>query len=264
MNPNKSVKKHTDITTSEPQDLQDKVVLITGAAHRIGASIARLLHAQGARLVLHYRASRESAHRLQEELNSQRKDSVVLVQADLMDSKKLTAVVRNAVSAWKRLDVLVNNASTFHPTAIGAVSEQQWDDLIGTNLKAPFFLSQAAAPHLAESNGCIVNIVDIHADRPLKNYPVYSMAKAGLVMLTKALACELGPDVRVNAVAPGAILWPENDMDDITKQRVISRTFLKRRGSPDDIARAVLFLVRDAVYTSGHVLTVDGGRSLNS
>lgn len=251
-------------TTVEPADLQDKVVLITGAAHRIGAQTARLFHAHGARLVLHYRGSREAAHRLQEELNALRKDSVVLVQADLMDNKKLPVVIRNAVSAWDQLDVLVNNASTFYSTPMGSVGEQQWDDLIGTNLKAPFFLSQAAAPHLAEQNGCIVNIVDIHADRPLKNYPVYSMAKAGLVMLTKALACELGPEVRVNAVAPGAILWPENDMDDITKQRIISRTFLKRRGSPADIARAVLFLVRDAVYTSGHVLTVDGGRSLNA
>ena len=264
MSANQPEKKSSDKIISEPPGLQDKVVLITGAAHRIGACIARLLHAQGARLVLHYRASRESAHRLQEELNSHRKDSVVLVQADLLDSKKLTAVVRNAVSAWNRLDVLVNNASSFRTTALGSVTEQQWEDLMGTNLKAPFFLSQAAAPHLAEQNGCIVNIVDIHADRPLKNYPVYSMAKAGLVMLTKALACELGPEIRVNAVAPGAILWPENDMDDITKQRIISRTFLKRRGSPEEIARAVLFLIKDAVYTSGHVLTVDGGRSLNS
>ena len=254
----------SNLSTTQPGTLQDKVVLITGAAHRIGAQIARLLHAQGARLVLHYRSSREAAHKLQEELLDYRKDSVILVQSDLMDSKKLPVVVRNAVSAWDRLDVLVNNASSFFPTAVGSVSERQWEDLIGTNLKAPFFLSQAAAPHLAEHNGCIVNIVDIHADRPLKNYPVYSMAKAGLVMLTKALACELGPEVRVNAVAPGAILWPENDMDDITKQRIISRTILKRRGNPDDIARAVLFLVRDAAYTSGHVLTVDGGRSLNS
>lgn len=251
-------------STSEPANLSDKVVLITGAAHRIGAQIARLLHAQGARLVLHYRSSRESAHKLQEELNNLRKDSVVLVQADLLDSKKLAAVIRNAVSAWNRLDVLVNNASSFYTTQMGSVTEAQWENLIGTNLKAPFFLSQAAAPRLAEHNGCIINIVDIHADRPLKNYPVYSMAKAGLVMLTKALACELGPEIRVNAVAPGAILWPENDMDDITKQRIISRTFLKRRGSADDIARAVLFLIRDAIYTSGHVLTVDGGRSLNS
>jgi pteridine reductase len=147
---------------------------------------------------------------------------------------------------------------------MGSVTESQWNDLIGTNLKAPFFLSQAAAPHLKASRGCIVNIVDIHAERPLKRYPVYSMAKAGLVMLTKALACELGPEIRVNAVAPGAILWPEHDMDQVTQQRIISRTFLKRQGSPEHIARAVMFLIRDADYTSGQVITVDGGRSLNS
>lgn len=251
-------------SSAQPANLQDKVVLITGAAHRIGAQIARLFHAQGARLVLHYRSSREAAHKLQQELNTQRKDSVVLVQADLMDNKKLPVVIRNAASAWDRLDVLINNASSFYPTPIGSTHEQQWDELIGTNLKAPFFLSQAAAPHLSNQHGCIVNIVDIHADRPLKKYPLYSIAKAGLAMLTKALACELGPEIRVNAVAPGAILWPENEMDDITKQRIISRTFLKRRGNPDDIARAALFLVRDAMYTSGHILTVDGGRSLNS
>lgn len=251
-------------STTESPSLDEKVVLITGGAHRIGAHIARALHAQGAKLVLHYRTSRDAAHAFQRELNEIRKDSVVLVQADLLDGKSLSEVVRNAVSAWGQLDVLVNNASTFYPTPVGSVDEHKWDDLVGTNLKAPFFLSQAAAPHLASQNGCIINIVDIHADRPLKNYPIYSMAKAGLVMLTKSLACELGPEVRVNAVAPGAILWPEIDMDDITKQRIISRTFLKRRGNPDDIARAVLFLIRDAVYTSGHVLTVDGGRSLNS
>lgn len=251
-------------STTDSSSLHDKVVLITGGAHRIGAHIARVLHAQGARLILHYRTSRDAAHKFQRELNEIRKDSVVLVQADLLDSKSLSEVIRNAVSAWGQLDVLVNNASTFYQTPIGSVDEHKWDDLVGTNLKAPFFLSQAAAPHLASQNGSIVNIVDIHADRPLKNYPIYSMAKAGLVMLTKSLACELGPEVRVNAVAPGAILWPEIDMDDITKQRIISRTFLKRRGDPNDIARAVLFLIRDAVYTSGHVLTVDGGRSLNS
>lgn len=251
-------------STTESPNLHEKVVLITGGAHRIGAHIARVLHAQGAKLVLHYRTSRDAAHAFQRELNEIRKNSVVLVQADLLDSKSLSEVVRNAVSAWGQLDVLVNNASTFYPTPIGSVDEHKWDDLVGTNLKAPFFLSQAAAPHLASQNGCIINIVDIHADRPLKNYPIYSMAKAGLVMLTKSLACELGPEVRVNAVAPGAILWPEIDMDDVTKQRIISRTFLKRRGDPNDIARAVLFLIRDAVYTSGHVLTVDGGRSLNS
>lgn len=254
----------SDEKSSGPSSLQDRVVLITGGVHRIGAHTARVLHAEGARLVLHYRNSRDSAHALQEELNGIRPDSVVLVRADLLDMASLPAVVADALSAWGRLDVLINNASSFYSTPVGSVSESEWNDLMGTNLKAPFFLSQAAAPHLKDSQGCIVNIVDIHAERPLKRFPVYSMAKAGLVMLTKSLACELGPEVRVNAVAPGAILWPEREMDEVTQQRIISRTFLKRQGNPDNIARAVLFLVRDAEYTSGQVITVDGGRSLNS
>jgi pteridine reductase len=244
--------------------LEGKVVLITGAAHRIGATTARVLHAQGANLVLHYRSSRKGAQALQAELHEKRPESVVLIQADLLDTAKLPSLVREAHAAWGRLDVLINNASTFYPTPIGSVTEQNWDELVGSNLKAPFFLAQAAAPHLTRERGCIVNIVDIHADRPLKEHPVYSMAKAGLAMMTKSLACELGPAVRVNGIAPGAILWPENDMDDLTKQRIISRTFLKRQGSPEDIAKAALFLIRDAQYTSGHILTVDGGRSLNS
>lgn len=257
--------------TTEPTDdspnvgsLQDRVVLITGGVHRIGAHIARTLHSKGARLVLHYRNSRDAAHALQEELNEQREDSVVLVRADLLDQAALPAVVADALATWGRLDVLINNASSFYSTQLGSVTETEWEDLMGTNLKAPFFLSQAAAPHLKEQCGCIVNIADIHADRPLKRFPVYSIAKAGLVMLTKSLACELGPEVRVNAIAPGAILWPENEIDEVTQQRIVSRTFLKRQGNPDDIARAVLFLIRDANYTSGQVITVDGGRSLNS
>lgn len=244
--------------------LDGRVALITGAAHRIGAAIARQLHGIGMNLVLHYRHSRESAEALRAELEAKRAETVHLIQGDLLDSDTLPSLVEAAHGRWGQLDALVNNASSFYPTPVGQVTVEQWEDLLGTNLRAPFFLSQAAAHYLRGEGGVIVNIVDIHADRPLKNYPVYSMAKAGLVMLTKALACELGPEVRVNAVAPGAILWPENDMDDITKQRIISRTILKRRGNPDDIARAVLFLVRDAAYTSGHVLTVDGGRSLNS
>jgi pteridine reductase len=251
-------------TDENPRSLRDKVILITGAAHRIGAQMARTLHAEGARLVLHYRSSQAAAHALQDELNGQREASVVLVCADLLDSAALPALITEAHGAWGRLDVLINNASTFYPTPMGEVTEDHWHDLMGSNLKAPFFLSQAAAPHLKDSHGCIVNIADIHADRPLKEYPVYSMAKAGLVMLTKSLACELGPEIRVNAVAPGAILWPENDMDEDTKGRIISRTFLKRQGTPENIARAVLFLIRDADYTSGQVLAVDGGRSLNS
>ena len=245
-------------------DLSGQVILITGGVHRLGAETARTLHSLGARLVLHYRHSRDRALQLQNELNSKRENSVVLVQADLLDYPKLPAIIKDTMAAWGQLDVLVNNASSFYETALGTATEEHWDDLIGTNLKAPFFLSQAAAPYLQQSRGCIVNIVDIHAERPLKGYPVYSIAKAGLAMLTKSLACELGPEVRVNGIAPGAILWPESEIDEVTKQRIVSRTFLKRRGDPNNIAQAVVFLIRDAIYTTGHVLNVDGGRSLNS
>lgn len=243
--------------------LSNKVVLITGAAHRLGATTARMLHGEGMNILLHYRHSRDAAEALQTELNDIRPDSVKLLQADLHDTQSLPGLIEEAVNAWDRLDVLINNASSFYPTPIGSVTEAQWDDLIGSNLKAPLFLSQAAAPYLRQHQGCIVSIVDIHAERPLKEFPVYSMAKAGLVMLTKSLACELGPEVRVNAVAPGAILWPEN-LGEAEKEKIISRTFLKRQGAPDDIARAILYLVRDAGYVSGQVITVDGGRSLNS
>ena len=246
------------------RSLHGKVVLITGAAHRIGATTARLLHGAGANIVLHYRQSKQGAEQLQAELNGHRADSVALVQGDLLDITRLSGIVHEAQAVWGRLDVLINNASTFYPTPVGTITQQHWDDLLGSNLKAPLFLSQAAAPLLKETSGCIVNIVDIHAERPLKQYPVYSIAKAGLVMLTKSPPCELGPEVRVNAIAPGAILWPEHEMDEFTKTRIIERTFLKRQGSPEDIARAALFLIRDADYTSGQILNVDGGRSLNS
>ncbi len=243
--------------------LSNKVALITGAAHRIGATTARLLHAEGMNLVLHYRSSRDAAQKLQEQMLDKRPDSVILVQTDLHKLDNLPALVKEATDAWGRIDVLINNASSFYPTPVNKATEKDWDDLMGTNLKAPFFLSKAAAAQLKRNRGCIVNMVDIHADRPLKAYPIYSMAKAGLVMMTRALASELGPEVRVNGVAPGAIMWPEN-IDDITKQRIVSRTFLKRKGEPNDIARAILYLIRDAQYTSGQILTVDGGRSLNS
>lgn len=245
------------------RSLDGKVALITGAAHRVGAVTTRTLHAQGVNVMLHYRHSSQAAEVLRDELNAQRPDSVRLLSADLLDYSSLPGLATQAAEAWGRLDLLVNNASSFYPTPMDSVTETQWDDLLGTNLKAPFFLSQAAAPFLKAHHGCIVNIVDIHADRPLKNYPVYSMAKAGLVMLTKALARELGPEIRVNAVAPGAILWPEQ-MDEATKSDIIHRTALKRRGDPDDVARAVAFLVRDADYMTGQVLTVDGGRSLSN
>lgn len=243
--------------------LTEQVVLITGAGQRIGAELVRHLHAHGARIVLHYRSSRKQARALQSELNEVRAESVVLVQADLLNVAKLPAVVQEAAGTWERLDVLINNASSFFATPLGKVDEKQWDDLVGTNLKAPFFLSQAAAPHLARQHGCIVNIADIHAERPLKDFAVYSAAKAGLAMLTRALASELGPRVRVNAVAPGAILWPDREMDQVTKQRIISRTLLKRQGEPREIAQAVRFLIADAPYITGQILTVDGGRTVN-
>jgi pteridine reductase len=243
--------------------LDNFVILISGAAQRIGAHTARLLHRHGARLALHYRNSGAIAERLADELNAIRPDSVFLLAGDLHDTANLAPLVETAHAHWGRLDVLINNASSFYPTPVGSVTEIHWNDLMGSNLKAPFFLSQAAAPYLREHHGCIVNIVDIHADRPLKTYPVYSMAKAGLVMMTKALAGELGPEIRVNAVAPGAILWPDT-LDSAIRKRIVSRTFLKRQGNPDDIAGAVLYLIADAPYVTGHILTVDGGRSLNS
>lgn len=241
----------------------NKVVLITGAAHRIGATTARYLHKAGMNIVLHYRSSRKAAQALQEELNAERENSVVLVQADLLATHALSALVNETYAAWNRLDVLINNASTFYRTPLAKADDEQWDDLIGTNLKVPFFLAKAAAASLREHHGCIVNMVDIHAERPLKGFPIYSMAKAGLVMLTKSLACELGPEVRVNAIAPGAILWPE-DLDEVTKQRILNKTFLKRKGEPLDIAKAINFLINDAPYMTGQILAVDGGRSLNS
>ena len=240
-----------------------RVALITGAAHRIGATIARHLHQRGLNIVLHYRHSRESAEALAGALNEERADSVFLVEADLLDSRALAPLVERAGERWGRLDVLVNNASSFYPTPLGEVSETQWDDLMGTNLKAPFFLSQAAAPHLRAQRGCIVNIVDIHASKPLKGFPVYSIAKAGLQMLTLSLARELGPEIRVNGIAPGAILWPENELDAEAKAQIIDRTALKRQGSPEEIAKAVGFMIFDADYISGQVLCVDGGRTLS-
>ncbi len=243
-------------------DLSGKVVLITGGAQRVGAMTARLLHAAGANILLHYRNSRQQALDLQSELHAKRENSVLLIQADLLDTVKLRAMLNQGLEQWGRLDVLVNNASSFYPTPMGSVSENDWDDLIGSNMKAPFFLSQLAAPHLQKHRGSIISIVDIHAERPMQGHSVYNMAKAGLAMLVKTLACELGPEIRVNGVAPGAIMWPTQEMDDITKQRIVSRTYLKRKGSAEDIARTVLFLAADADYITGQIIAVDGGRSL--
>lgn len=241
-----------------------KVALITGAAHRIGAAIARCLHGHGMNVIVHYRGSRAAAEQLQSALQAQRPNSAYLVQGDLLDGSQLTGLIKKSYQWQERLDVLINNASSFYPTPVADVDETQWDDLLGTNLKAPFFLAQAASVHLRRHHGSIVNIVDIHAERPLKGYAVYSIAKAGLVMLTKTLAREFAPEIRVNAVAPGAILWPEQGVGDETRKHIIAQTALKRRGDPHDVARAVAFLIRDAEFMTGQILTVDGGRSLSN
>ena len=245
--------------------MDQKVVLITGGARRVGAAICRMLHASGASIMLHYRSSGAEARALQAELNAVRADSVALVQADLLNLALLPSVVTETVNRFGQLDVLVNNASSFFPTPIGEVSEQAWDDLVGTNLKTPLFLSQAAAAHLRRAHGCIVNIVDIHADRPTRSYAVYSAAKGGLMALTRALACDLAPEVRVNGISPGVILWPEDERwsDELARQRIIHTTLLKRVGEPDDIARTARFLIFDAPYITGQVIPVDGGRSIH-
>jgi pteridine reductase len=244
---------------------KDKVVLITGGAKRVGAAICRELHAHGAKLMVHYKTSVNEARALQAELNLVRANSVAIIQGDLHNMAALPNLVNETVKHFGKLDVLINNASTYFPTEIGQINEENWQDLMGSNLKAPVFLTQAAAPQLRKQLGCIVNITDMHIERPKKGYIVYSVAKAGLVTLTKSLAHELGPEVRVNAVAPGPVQWPENNpqFDEVYRQRVINQTLLKRVGEPEDVAKAVKFLVYDAPFITGHVLAVDGGRSLN-
>jgi pteridine reductase len=242
--------------------LQNRTVLITGAARRVGAAVARHLHSLGAKLAVHYRTSKADAQSLIDELNEKRPESAILIAADLLDCSQLAPIVTRTVEAFGRLDVLINNASTFYPTPVGSITEQQWDDLFGTNLKAPLFLAQAAAPELRKHGGLIINMVDIHAQRPLPEHPVYCSAKAGLVMLTRSLARELGPEVRVNAIAPGPILWPEHGMESGLQNEIIDKTALKRMGSPQDIARAIAFFAIEAPYVTGQILAVDGGRSI--
>lgn len=246
----------------EHNTLEQKTALVTGGVRRIGAAIARALHATGMNLALHYRYSETEAVRLQDELNARRPDSVVLLQGDLLDTHRLPDLVAETIDRWGRLDLLVNNASSFYPTPLESATETQWDDLMGSNLKAPFFLAKAAAPELCRRHGNVINMVDIHAERPLDQHPIYCAAKAGLVMLTKSLARELGPNVRVNGIAPGAILWPEEGISDAAKDDTLKRTTLKRLGDPDDIARTLLFLIRDGAYITGQILSVDGGRSV--
>ena len=243
--------------------MEGKVVLITGGAKRVGAAICRRLHKAGASVMLHFRSSAGEARLLQAELNHLRANSIALIQADLLDVAKLPSLVEQTVQTFGRLDALVNNAATFYATTIGEIAVEQWNDLIGTNLQAPLFLAQAAAPALRKTQGAIVNITDIHADRPLKSYVVYSVAKAGLVGLTRSLARELAPEVRVNAIAPGPILWPDEEVfDELARQRIISHTPLKREGAPDDIAKAVHYLLADAPYVTGETINVDGGRHI--
>jgi len=247
---------------SSPNSLENQVALITGAARRIGASIARTLHAQGADVAIHYRESGEAANAVAADLNAMRTDSAATFAANLTDLASLNTLVDD-VRAWRsRLDILINNASSFYPTPIGEITEDQWDDLIGTNLKAPLFLSQAALPALREARGVIINIVDVHSQRPLRNHTVYGPAKAGLAMLTRSLAKDLAPEVRVNGVSPGAILWPENGMSGATKDAILEQVPLERPGTPDDVANAVLFLAKDADYVTGQIIVIDGGRSI--
>ena len=243
--------------------MNEKVALITGGAKRIGAETARTLHAAGMNIVIHYRSSQKAADELCYELNNARDNSAAVVQADLNDDHAYGKLIEDTVEIWGHLDVLINNDSSFFPTEIGSITLGHWHNLMNSNLKAPLFLSQAATPYLKETGGCIINMVDIHAFRPMKKHPVYCAAKAGLAMLTQSLAKELGPEIRVNGIGPGAILWPDNDIDEATKKRIIERTALKRHGEPKDIAKAILFLVRDADYITGHIVPVDGGRSLN-
>jgi pteridine reductase len=246
------------------QSLNNKVILVTGAARRIGAAIVTCLHENGARVAIHYRGSADAAEALADRCNAVRENSAATFQADLLQTAGLPSLIDAIVEWGGGLDGLVNNASSFYPTPVGSVTEEHWDDLVGSNLKAPMFLSQAAAEHLRTSEGAIVNIVDIHADKPLRDHVVYGSAKAGLAMLTRSLAKDLAPEVRVNGVAPGAILWPENGMTEDVQQSILKQIPLGRAGSPEDIAICVLFLLRDATYITGQIIPVDGGRSIGS
>ncbi len=242
--------------------LDGKVALITGAAARIGAEIARQLHDLGCEVILHYRRSAERARQLADTLNAARADSAHLVQADLADMEAIAPLAKAALSIRDRLDILVNNASSYYPTPIGSVTQAQWDDLFSSNARAPFFLAQALAPALRERHGCIVNLVDIHADRPNADHPVYSMAKAANAMMVKALARDLAPEIRVNGVAPGAALWPEHYFEDADRLAILERIPLGRPAGAEEIARAVLFMIAGTDYVTGQILAVDGGRSV--
>ncbi len=248
--------------STEPVSRHTKVALVTGGARRIGAEIARCLHAEGMNIALHYRTSRDDARRLRDELNAARPASVQLFEADLRNTTAIRDMVASVTTAFARIDILVNNASSFFATPLGAIDDAAYQDLLDTNLKAPLFLAQAAAPQLGITKGCIINIADIYGLKPLAAYAPYCAAKAGLIMLTRSLALELAPDIRVNAIAPGAILWPESGSDEIERLAVLAKTPMGRTGDPADIAQTALFLARDAHYVTGQVIKVDGGRAI--
>jgi len=247
---------------TKPCNLNGKVALITGAARRIGAEICRRLHADGANIVVHYRGSAAEATALCEQLNTLRPDSAMPIQADLAETANLPKLVASATAWHGSLDVLINNASSFYPTPLGDITENHWDDLLDANLKAPLFLTQAAMPQLKLARGVVINIVDIHSQRPLKDHAVYGSAKAGLAMLTRSLAKDLAPDIRVNGVSPGAIMWPEAGLSEAAKESILQQVPLARAGYASDIAGCVLYLVRDASYVTGQIIAVDGGRSI--
>lgn len=241
------------------------VALITGSARRIGAEIARILHENGMNVVIHYHTSQKEAETLCQHLNEKRPDSAQLSHCDLTDIQKIPAWIDNIAGYWKRLDVVINNASRFYKTPLGNTTDTAWNELMNNNLMAPFFISQAAKPYLSVQKGCIINIADIHAERPMRDYAVYCISKSGLIMLTKALAKEWGPEIRVNAISPGAIAWPEgsNTLSSAEKEKILARIPLQKEGCPHAIAQSVLFIVKNADYITGQVLTVDGGRSLS-
>lgn len=244
--------------------LAGKAALVTGAARRIGAEIARTLHAGGMNVILHYNSSEEAANKLCAELNSLRENSAVAIRAALQEQESEKFLIEQGLQAWGRLDALINNASRFYRTVFGEATEYAWEDMVNSNLRGPFFLSQAAAPHLKKTKGAIINITDIHAERPLRDYSIYCISKSGLLMMTRVLAKELGPEVRVNAISPGSIIWPEgtNELDPERKKMIMEATSLQRSGNASDVAKAVLFFLRDAEYVTGQVLNVDGGRTL--
>ena len=238
------------------------VVLITGGAKRIGSHVTQFLHNCGYSIMIHYRSSASSAHQLVEELNDKRENSADAVQGDLIDIESIPKIIEQTIDRFGHLDVLINNASTFYPTPIELIENDFWNDLVGSNFKGPAFLIKAAVPHIRDSQGCIINIVDIYASKPLSNHPIYCSAKAGLQMLTKSLARDLAPDIRVNGVAPGAILWPEKGNTEITQDELIENIPLGRMGAPEDIAKTIRFLIEDGTYITGQIITVDGGRSV--